>query len=68
MPVSADTGDDEHPLADDLTILPDMFVAGIDAQVGIGRLRQGAGAPCVELRIQLPGQFGDETLRETRAA
>src|SRR6478672_6284919 len=42
MPVRADTGDDEFPLADELPTLPDMFIAGIDAQIRIGCLGQRA--------------------------
>jgi len=68
MSVRSDARDDEHPLANDLPTLPYMLVAGIDAEVWIGRLRQRAIPPCVQLPIQLPGEFRHQALGKTRAA
>ena len=65
MAVRSNTRDDEDALTDDLPALPDVFVAGINAQIRIRGLRQGAGPPCIQLRVQLPCQLGDQTLRET---
>ena len=39
------TGHDQHPLAHDASILPDILIAGIDGQVRIGHVIQPAAAP-----------------------
>jgi hypothetical protein len=53
MPVCPHARDDEHALTDDPTAWSDMFVAGIDAEIRIGRLGYGPTPP----RIEIPATY-----------
>src|SRR5512137_1002126 len=52
-----DAQGDEDSTIQELAPVPDLFVAGIEHEVGKGR--QGAGAPGVELDIELGGALTD---------
>jgi hypothetical protein len=66
-PIVADAGDDEHALADHVTIDAGVLVASIDTQVGIAR-RQRPFPPRRQRRVQRSRQGRDLALGEARSA
>jgi hypothetical protein len=56
--------DDEHPLTHHPPIYAHLLVASVHKQVGVGFRLQRSLPPPIELRIELAGERGDETLGE----